>query len=702
MRCKKIFSLLTVLCISGSMILNVAACKKNNNKDDKGAIPSPVSTVETESAHHVTNSLHNVNVDYDKPIGSYIKNGSTEYKIVSSAQSFGAVSLIQRQTVEATGVSIEESSDGVVGDKFIFVGKDDKYKEAGLTLPEYSVLGVAGYTIVTVGKSVFIQAYTERGYQLGAIAFLRCVLGYEMLSADMTVFTKTGELIPSMNIVEAPDYAYRIPSNKMTSAKAYDMGFSTGELIMNTGSAEVHNIKDFTTTAEKKAHPLWFSDTFEVGTSGQINTQWQPCFTAHGDKTEYESMVKTFAAATIGFMKKKPNVDSIRICQNDVIVGENDVANCTCDACLAAYAHYGNTIAGAMLTFTNDVADKVNEYLDSDQAIADGFSSNKELNIIVLAYGTASKAPVLRNAIGDIVFDEAGKGQPADLYRFIKDDTGAIRSVLQKKENGENEKLTCHKRVTVEYANTTANYVRSFYEVENQLYANAVKAWAGLGGKIYVWLYQVNYHMYFYPYNSFESLVENLRFFKTYNASYVYNQGTFENPNCGGFAKLREYLGSKFEFNCNYNYGEVVDFWFKNYFAEAEPYMRQYFNELQANQRAKESKTGGGIHSNALAGEDIWPQGMINHWVKLFDKAYKAIEHYKETDPEKYEILYKNILIESQFPRLVLCTTYASTYNATQLKVLRKEFYKDFNNLQNTKLKEGQLADVVFADWDLD
>lgn len=79
MRCKKIFSLLTVLCISGSMILNVAACKKNNNKDDKGAIPSPVSTVETESAHHVTNSLHNVNVDYDKPIGSYIKNGSTEY-----------------------------------------------------------------------------------------------------------------------------------------------------------------------------------------------------------------------------------------------------------------------------------------------------------------------------------------------------------------------------------------------------------------------------------------------------------------------------------------------------------------------------------------------------------------------------------------------------------------------------------------------
>ena len=93
---------------------------------------------------------------------------------------------------------------------------------------------------------------------------------------------------------------------------------------------------------------------------------------------------------------------------------------------------------------------------------------------------------------------------------------------------------------------------------------------------------------------------------------------------------------------------------------------------------------------------------MINHWLDLFDQAYKAIEPYKETDPEKYEILYKNILIESQFPRLVLCTTYASTYNDTQLKALRKAFYNDFNSLQNTHLKEGQLADVVFADWDLD
>ena len=134
------------------------------------------------------------------------------------------------------------------------------------------------------------------------------------------------------------------------------------------------------------------------------------------------------------FMKEKPNVDSIRISQNDVLAGSNDVVHCTCEACAEAYSHYGNTIAGVMLTFTNDVADAINEYLDSAQAVKDGFSPSKEFNIVLLAYGTAVKAPVVHNANGDIIYDAEGKGQPDDLYRFIKDEDGTVQEVLQTDE----------------------------------------------------------------------------------------------------------------------------------------------------------------------------------------------------------------------------------------------------------------------------
>ena len=703
MKGKKIISLFTALCLSGGVVFGAGACKKDENGDIPDKIPSAVNPAESAAAHYVTNSLHDVNVNYEQPVGTYVKNGATEYKIVGgNEKATAAISLVQRQTAAACKVNIVETNAGEIGGKFVFIGNDSAFEEAGLSLPDYSQLGLAGYMITTVGESVFIQAYSARGYQMGAIAFLKYVLGYEMLSAEMVIFERNGEIIPTMDIVEAPDYEYRVASNKMTSAQKYDMGFSTGELIISTKIGSVHNISDFTTNAEKKAHPAWFSDGMAFDEYGKLNTQWQPCFTAHGNTEEYEAMVKTYAAATIGFMKSKPDACGIRISQNDVELGVNDIANCSCDACLESYEHYGNTIAGAVLTFTNDLADEVNAYFESEQAVADGISPDKEFNIIMTAYGTVVKAPVVHTANGDIVYDAEGKGQPDDLYRFIKDENGVVQKVLQTDENGNGEKLTCHKRVVIEYAASAANYVHSFYESENQSYASTVKGWAGLGGKLYVWLYEVNYWMYFYPYNSFETIPENLRFFKSYNASYVYSEGSWENANCSGFAKLRDYLAAKFEFNCNYNYGETIDYWFKNYFADAEPYMRQYFNELQANQRAKESKTGGSVHSNALGNEDIWSQGMINHWLDLFDQAYKSIEKYKETNPELYEILYKNILIESQFPRLVLCTTYASTYNESQLKQLRKAFYRDFNALQNTRLKEGENADVLFAEWDLD
>mgnify|MGYP006878183212 CR=1 FL=1 len=74
------------------------------------------------------------------------------------------------------------------------------------------------------------------------------------------------------------------------------------------------------------------------------NNQWQPCFTAHGDESEYNAMTETYANAIIGFMKAKPGVDNIRISQNDVLLGYNDVTHCSCDACRQSYEHYGNTI----------------------------------------------------------------------------------------------------------------------------------------------------------------------------------------------------------------------------------------------------------------------------------------------------------------------------------------------------------------------
>lgn len=97
----------------------------------------------------------------------------------------------------------------------------------------------------------------------------------------------------------------------------------------------------------------------------------------------------------------------------------------------------------------------------------------------------------------------------------------------------------------------------------------------------------------------------------------------------------------------------------------------------------------------------MWPEGLITSWNSLFDEAYKVIEKHS-SDPELYDAVYKHILIESLFPRYVLCTTYALSFSKTQLKEMRKAFAEDFETLGNTTHEEHYTIDVIFSTWDLD
>ena len=85
------------------------------------------------------------------------------------------------------------------------------------------------------------------------------------------------------------------------------------------------------------------------------------------------------------------------------------------------------------------------------------------------------------------------------------------------------------------------------------------------------------------------------------------------------------------------------------------------------------------------------------------EKAYDAVEQeYKVSNPEQYEIYKKHITIEEQFPLQILCTTYADSYDANDLKELRKGFLEKFYGLGNVIHAEGRLMTEITDAWDLD
>ena len=696
---------LTALLLTAFLALPVAlaGCDKGQNNSSvgesasEGVENSSVNAFEEDQVnHYVEGTLHDVKVNFNNPVSDFVTNGKTEYKVVADEEmAMEASTYVMSKVLDGTGAMLaqEDASTLTVTEntKYIIFGCAEEFEAAGLTMPSYETIGISGYYIKTWGSNVFIRAYSKHGYQMGVLAFLRETLGFDMLAEDMIIYEKDGKVMPQMEITERPDFDYRQASNSITVPAEYGFGLNGRNLWISPGGHWVHTVRYFTDDAAKVNHPKWFSDDAK---------QAQACWTAHGDEEEYALMVETYTESVINLMKAEPLKNNLMIAQMDGTAGQ-PVRGCTCTTCNASYAYYGDTLGGAALSFINAVSEGVEAYLQTEEAIDffKGFGvENKEMNIYILVYGLERTPPLERTASGYYMYDENGYGIPK--YECTFDAAGNATQVLD--EEGNPVRLQCSNLVNIFYAASSADYTHSYYEVENEKFANEVKGWAGLGKKFAFWAYERNYWNYLYPYNSYDSNFETMRFFKSMGGSYMYWEGTWENPNSTSFCKLNDYLDAKCMFDVNSNYSELVNKWFTYYFKEAAEPMRRYFDGITARCREMEYFTGGAVHSDKLNDASVWPEGLINTYMSYFDEAYKAIETYKVTDPDMYEVLYKHILIESLFPRWVLCTTYENSFGEQDLKALRQSFLDDFYDLQNTTHKEAYKIEDVTKFWDLD
>ncbi len=670
-----------------------SSTSSDNSSSENGGGNIVNALEESKVPHYVEGTLHDVKVDFNNPVGPFATNATTQYKVVANDDAtLEAATFVMGKVMDATGamLSKEEDLEAVTitkDTKYIIFGCRDKFEEVGLTMPTFEKIGVSGYYIATWGSNVFIEAYSKHGYQMAALSFLRETLGYDMMSEDLVIYEKDGKVMPAMEITERPDFDYRQASNKLSVTADYGMGWNGRNLWISPGGQWVHNALYFTDDAAKVNHPKWFSDDAKKA---------QPCWNAHGDEDEYALMVETYTQSVINFMIAEPHKNNIMISQMDG-TADQPIRRCTCTACNASFDYYGDTMGGAALSFINDVSEGVEKYLNSEEGIA-FFGTEKEMNIYIIVYGMERTPPLERDERGYYKYDENGLGIPK--YECTFDENGEATQVLD--EDGNPVRLKCSNLVNIFYASSGSDYTNSFYDVENQKYASEVMGWAGLGKKFAFWAYERNYWNYLYPYNSYDSNFETMRFFKSMGASYIYWEGTWENPNSTSFCKLNDYLDAKCAFNVNYNYYELLDKWFTHYFKEASVPMRKYFDAVTTRCREMEYYIGGAVHSDKLAEASVWPEGLINTFMGYFDEAYKAIEKYQASDPDMYEVLHKHILIESLFPRWVLCTTYENSFGEEDLRRIRTEFLEDFYNLQNTTHKEAYKIEDVTKFWDVD
>ena len=637
-----------------SMLL-LTACKKEQTAPTEPTV-APENPVEDYIAHLATGTLHQVQVS--ESTRPFVVDGRSDYQVIVAEGEANQVAadFIVRYVEMATGcrLSYAEQAQYTPGGKFIVVNDPVLFGDASLSMPQ-AELGNTGYYTKTSGDSVFLMSKYPEGMRYAVISFLKHVLGMEIYGQDTFRYTKDGSTMPDMEIVEKPDIDTILLGNwRDTFSKdaMYLMGYSDYKsLFLSIQGHDNHtSLLYMPVDTYYNEHPTWYSSQKD-----------QLCYTAGGDPEELEALVSEAARLMLENIEANPGISAGQFTMADTWT------SCQCDGCKASAQKYG-TRSAAVIQFTNKLSRKIQSGL---QKIADENGTEKrDFTLYLMAYHMFVEPPVIKNADGSYT--------PTD------------------------DSVICDEEVGVVYAPIEALYIHNFYEQENVDSAEMMKAWSTLSSKMYYWLYQTNYAGYLYPFDSWDSDTENLRFCYENNVDIVMLQGQHNMACSTGFTSLKIYTDSLAAMDLSLSYQDMVNDFFQNYYGPAAAPMQQYFEELQSWMRylseAYPVEYTGRISNELLSGEAYWPREMLLRWQDLIDQAYAALEANKNADPY-YAAYVNHVNMESIFLRFELISSHSGIYSAEQLLEMKQSFKEDCMALGITHEREQRELTEVYRDW---
>ena len=723
---KKLSVLLATLLVATS----IAACGKDGGSNtDNSSISSETSssteessrdyvdggTMSDEDPHYVDEEklMHDRKITPSDRV--FIQNGATEYSIVlgsSDSRAMDAVTFLRGQLTTATGVTLnlilDAHQDFLADDSSLpnrqisytseskyIVFEHEKSEQEAMLAGELEPwrddvdLEYSGCMIRTAGDSVFTKVNSFYGYQIVAQTLLKEVIGYEWYSYDTIVYTKDGATLPDMDIVEKPDFDLRWNSGKMESTNYMASPLTKQETFAFTKPGMFcHNSLTYIPVETYYAdHPAWFALE-----GGQV---LQLCYTAHGIKEEYDAMIDVAVAGIMETLNNNPDAAAITFTREDWN------GHCACDTCSMLKKSFNDSLAVTYMFFVNDLDTKVQAEL---QRIADETGKPKrEVTILFFAYSVTSTAPVFGDSydnyeIPTIPCVEKEDGTKVNVMDY--NDQMIELPFHRTYENG----LECNEHVGVFYAPIGATYEEDFYHKENKTPKETFEKWGLLSDRLYCWIYDTNFTRYIIPYNSYEAIPDTLRFLKDAGGAFLFNQGDRENGIYTGFGTLRTYLTYTLSNEVNLDAGVLTNKFFENYFREAAPAMRKFYNMLVAHMEQLQVEYPNIFYTQRRTNSEepkYWPHATLQNWLKLCEEALSAVKKYQSSDPILYESLRKHIIAETIFPRYIICEYYMGYYTPSQVQEWRSSFIADCKLIEYNYHAEGVPIKPIFEKWGL-
>lgn len=624
------------------------------NAEEKGSYNKEIYQIESSGTHVAEIQKKN---DY------IVKNGQSDYQIVinSSDDNLWAAQQLSLYLAESTGFTMAILRDAKISDfdkdsKYIFVGDNQFLDEAGVEFDE-KVLGTNGFKIESYGSNYFLGASSNRGVRYSVFEFLHYLIDFEQYSRYFTYYNVSPNVFAyDMNIVEVPDIEWRQAFANVDGLTRYTLRIHTLEELWMSESGKisyVHNSTHFLPKDEHMAeHWKWYSDTSPAGE--------QLCYSARGDLAEWELMVDT------AFLRLKQLVLD---CPDFNIVGfvcQDTTVWCACETCKAECEKYG-TNSAVYLKFVNALGRKLQAWIDEGIEI----DKDRDVTLCMMPYKPTAKAPAK--------LDEKGNYVPIDDSVKFEENVGCW------------------------YAPIDMDFTKSITSEENKESYAEFEKWTALSDKLYLWLYQTNFHHYLFPYPTWGTYQELYRYSYEKGAKLMFNQAQYNNPGTTAFNDLKTYLTAKLTWNVNLDEAELTRNYFEKVFGPAADTMRKYFDEVNTHfiYIQDEYDVTGSVYA-PVDDPEYWPYPIICRWLNYFEYADDQISVYKTKNPTLYEKYHRMLVAESIFPQYVNVTHYADYYSLATKNLLRRNFVADVTLTNVKRYRESDMITSITGKWQME
>lgn len=622
----------------------------------------PVNTTPITVDGNFDGGLHKV--DYTSTSDYLVKNKNSEYKLLVPQNPSAEISTTAEDFIalfqEATGVKlIVEKDNGTMqhnaSAKYISLGETSLAKSAGVSTQD-DELEYFGYSIKTVGKSIFINGNSDISITFGVYGFLELQFNFDCFSNTCYHIDSVKESpLYNYDVKEAPDLKMReefYPINDGYARRRMKY-VSRNEMIAGEGtvhSSMVYVSPDKYNNPDDKDnyHPEWFG----AGLT-------QLCYTAGGNKESRDLMLNTVLKVAQDYFIAEPN-------DNIFTFGQMDVATwCSCPACAEAYTKY-NSNAAVLVHFINDLTTLVDDWMASEE----GKPYARDYQIIFLAYQKTLPPPAY--------YDEATK-----TYKPVDDS------------------VVCKDHASVMFAPMEMDYQHSINEECNASFKSVFEGWKVLSSRFNFYSYPINYNHTLVFYDGLEVMQELYQYLAECDTYYFYECGPMVTT-LTAFKALIAYVSAELSWNVNLDVNALIEKFCRYHFQDGGDVMLQVFKEVRGLTRANIDMTCR-RNSVYMMLEDVklWPKTLLQRWLNLTNDALAKVSYLQKIDPEKYDVVSTSIRRERISFEYLLVELYGTELDSTYVEELKLQTQADAN-VSGITHNGGIAAATIWQKWGID